>query len=221
MLTLSDIQSAIISNSRSSEICDTLHDAAIATTEDDLIAAGLPLVVFTYQTGIVDDTLLSSFTESKLNAAGIYTTGTFTLTDPADDVFIMKSANVTINVTGTNKSKITVMGSASLRLLTNNQSWATVKMYNGATANVTVNDTSMVSIEGKDTNAITITQNGASVTNITASGSAAVTLVTNNTSYSLVKMYHSSSAQYQHYDTSSVSAAKYNYATINDTTPAP
>jgi hypothetical protein len=220
-LTLSDIKNAIIANAKATEICDTLHDAQISTTEDELIAAGMPLVVYSYQTGIVDDTLLASFTEAKLNAVGIYTTGTVTLTNPLDEVFIMKLAHVTVNVTGNNKVKITVMGRATLTLVTNDQSWATVKMYNVSTATVTMNDTSMVSIESKDDNAVAIIQNDASVINITTSGFSNVTLATHNTSYAFAKMYHSSAVTFRTYDTSSVQAVKFNNATITDTTPAP
>ena len=119
-------------------------------TEDGLIKAGLPLWVYGYQAGILDDALLASdFTEATLNANGIYTTGSFAPVNPLGvfEVYIMRNAAVTITLTGNENCKIYVMGGGSLTLIAGDKSYATVKAYNTSSLNITINDEAMVDLQ--------------------------------------------------------------------------
>lgn len=189
-MPLSATIATIIDRSKSQEICDTLHDAQVATTEDELIKAGLPLVVFAYQAGIVDDALLASdFTEATLNENNIYTTGSFTIDDPEDEVYIMRDAVVTVNLTVGTNCKINVMGGGSLILVAGDQSYATVKAYDNSTLNITINDEAMVNLETRQASVSTVSQNNNTVFHLTTHDESEVTNVGNDTAYGLAKLF--------------------------------
>lgn len=196
-MPLSVTIATLVSRSKLIEICDTLHDVQNATTEDELIKAALPLGVYAYQAGIVDDALLASdFTEATLNANGIYTTGSFTLTNPTDEVYILRNASVTINIDGSTNQKINVMGGGNLILVASNTSYATVKAYDSSTLNITINDEAMVNLETKENSVATITQNNTSVLHLVSNGSSQVSQVGNDTAYGVAKMFHHSAITY-------------------------
>lgn len=191
-MALSDIQATILSRAKSIEICDTLHDVQNATTEDELIEAGLPLAVYSYHAGIVDDDLLSDFTEATLNSYNIFTTGSFTITNPTSEIYILKDAIVNLTISGTWNGKINVMGAATLNLTIGNTSYATVKVYDSAHANLTINDDAIVNLSCKETSQISVTANNNGIFHLTAHDSSFATVTMNDTSYSVAKMFHDS-----------------------------
>ena len=196
-MALSDTIATIISRQKTFELCDSLHDAQNATTEEELIEAGLPLVVYAYQTGIVDDALLGSdFTEATLNTYNVFSTGTFTISNPVKEVYIMKEANVTITLSGSNKVKINVMGGGTLTLTAGDTSYATVKLYDQATATVTINDNAMVDIATKDTSTATITNNANGICYVNAIGHSTVNYTGGDSSYCLARVYQNAILNY-------------------------
>lgn len=200
-MALSDTIATIIDRTKRIEICDTLHDAQNATTEDELIKAGLALVVYAYQAGIVDDALLASdFTEATLNANNIFTTGSFTLNDPFDEIFIMRNAVVTVNLAADllldSRCKISIMGEAILILFANDKSYATVKAYDNSDLNITINDDAMVDLETKDIVAATVTQNDNSVFHLLANGASSITHAGNDAAYGLAKLFQNAALTY-------------------------
>lgn len=196
-MALSDTIATIVSRSKRVEICDTLHDVQNALTEEELIQAALPLWVYGYQAGVVDDALLASdFTEATLNANGIYTTGTFTIDDPENEVYIMRDAVVTINLNNSSNQKINVMGGGNLILVANDTSYATVKAYDASVLDITINDDAMVNLEIRDTSESTVVQNNNSVFHLISHSDSEVTHTGNDTSYALAKLFHHSSLTY-------------------------
>lgn len=218
-MTLSEIKEAILNNTKTEDICDTLHDAMIAADEDELIESGLPLVVWSYQTGVVDDSLLAEFDEAKLNAAGIYSSGTFTLTNPEKELFILKSANVTINLTGTSRIKINVLGAATVTINASANTYTTLKMYDNSDATVTLDDAAMMHAELKGDATADITQNDESILHIYGRGKSATDLEQNNNSYCLAKLYIESTLNYFNLDASVFNGTAYNNAVITNALP--
>lgn len=196
-MPLSATISTIISRSKSIEICDSLHDAQNASTEEELIEAGLPLAVYSYQTGIVDDALLGSdFTEATLNTYNVYTTGTYTVADPSAEVYIMKNAVVNLSLSGTTNVKINVMGGGNLNLIAGGTSYATVKLYDNAILSATINDNAMINLESKENSVSTIVMNNSSIFNLIANSKSGCTYTGNNTSYGLANLYQNATLNY-------------------------
>lgn len=216
-MILADLKAAIIAKSKNAEICDILHDAQIAATESDLINSGLSLVVYCYQNGIVDDALLAEFSEANLNAAGIYTTGSFTITNPGMEIFVMKNASVTINVTGNNKAIITLMGGCGALINTEDNGFIDLKIYNVPIVNITMDDQSMVNVFTSNNPVVTIIQNDDTILHFTGTDHTELTLTANNQSHVLAKMYNNSVMSYEIFDTATVDAIPFNNAIITNT----
>lgn len=214
MLTFDDIKAAILSRARSIEICDTLQEVLVTTTEDELITAAMPLIVFAYQTGIVDDTLLDSFTEATLNAHGIYTAGTFTLANP-EEIFILKNADVTVNLSANSKCKINVLGTANLTVVAADNAYCFIKSYGNATVAITANNNSMINIESTDNSAITASANGNTVFQVLQHKSSTINLTATANSYTRDTLYFNAILTYTLADAAIVTTTAYNAAVVN------
>jgi len=203
-MALSDIIATIISRSKVIEICDSLHDVQNSTTEEEVIEAGLPLLVYSYQAGIIDDSLIADFTESTLNSYNIFTTGTFTITNPDSEVYILKNAIVSLTISGTWNGKINVMGAATLNLTIGDTCFATVKVYDNGIANVTINDDAMVTLACKENSNVTAIVNTNGIFHLTAYNFSVCGVTTNNNSYAKATLFHNSSITPANYDTSTL-----------------
>lgn len=214
-MPLSSTIATILSRSKSLEICDTLHDVQNVTTEEDLIDAGLPLAIYAYQQGIVDDALLASdFTEATLNSKGVYTTGTFTLTNP-DEIFIFRNANVTVNMTGGNKCKVNVLGGATLTIVAGDTSYAFIKGYGTAAIGVTANDNAIVNIDIRESVVANITTNANSILQMVQSGNTNGNLYANNNSNGIARTYSQAVLNIYLADSALVDALAFNSSQIN------
>jgi hypothetical protein len=218
MLALTDIKATITANARSQEICDSLHDALIATTEDELIDAGIPVIVYAYQSAIVDDALLSNFTEGNLNIKGIYTTGAFSLTNP-DVIFILKDAVMSITVDGNSKSKITCMGACNVTITSSDNAYVELRSYDDSVVNITANVNSLIDVQSKENASVTITQNDATVSQINSLGNSVINHTGNQTSFSNSKAFGHSVFTYALFDTATMLITGFNSATINAPLP--
>lgn len=215
-LTLSQIKAAIVNNSKQVEICQSLQEANIAATEDDLITAGIALAVWVYQTGVVDDNLLDEFTEAKLNAQGVYTSGTFSIADPVSEVFIMKNAVVTVALSGNAKAKINVMGNSTAIINAGNNAFSEIKNYNTATLNLILNDQAMCILTALDESSVAVVENDDSILHLVGNSAGNVELIENDQAFARAKMYNSSSLTYTLNGISSIDAVKFQNATITN-----
>ena len=218
-MALSDLKDAVLTASKQVEICTTLHKALLATTEEEFIEAGMPLALWTYQTGIVTDALLADFTEAKLNAFGVYTTGTFNLTDPATEIFVLKTANVTVNLTGNTKIKINACGNSVLAINADDNVYADVKLYDASATTLTQNNDSLINLETKSSGTLTTIINNTSVNHMYARGNAIVNLTANDASYALANMYLNSALTYILTGTAQMNVTVYNNATAINSAP--
>lgn len=220
-MTLDDIKTLALSRSDRLEICDTTFDVAAAATEEELIKAALPDVIYAYQSGIVDDALLAEFDQANLNAVGIYSDGVFTLDDPEGEIFIMTGATVTVNMTGINKCRINAMGSCNLTLNISDNAGVSLVGYNGAVINLTLNDNARCNYEGSDESEATIECNDDSRLHIKCNGTSTATLTANDDSYAQAAMYVNSGLTYTVNNDAEVVAKKYQNATLNQKIPPP
>lgn len=208
----------LIARTKRVEICDTLHEVQNAITEDEMIKFGLPLAVYAYRSGIVDDALLGAeFTEAILNTNGVYTVGVFILTDTnnnIDDFYIMKTADVTLTLTGNAKCKVQVMGAANLTLITNDTSYCTVKAYGNATLHITINDDSMVELETCENTISEITQNDNSILQVNSHDSSVVTQVGNANSFGNAKIEQRALLTYTLNGAAQMSVISYNQSQV-------
>lgn len=101
----------VINSAKSNQICDSLHDVQVAASEEDFIVGALPEAIASYRNGVMTDAMFSSLTEATLNSFFIYSSGTFTITDPTPGY-----KNLTLATSGAKKllGNVSVKGTYTL-----------------------------------------------------------------------------------------------------------
>ena len=217
-MTFSELKTEILSRLKRLELCDAYYDAMAATTHAELIAAGMPLVVWSYQADVVDDALLSEFTESDLNAEGIFTAGSFTIANPSLEIFVMKEANVTLNISLPGKYKINPMGESVVMISAGSNSFLTVKGYDQASITIATADTAVVNVELTENSEATINTNDDSVVHVIGRSKSQTELIQNNNSYCLATLYLEATLNYILNDSAIFEGTAYNQSIITATT---
>jgi hypothetical protein len=215
-MTFDELKATILQNTRQFEICPVYQQVLIATDYPSLIAAGMSLIVWSYQTGVVPDDLIAELPESDLNAAGIYTTGTFSLSNPATDIYVVKNAIVNISLNGNNKCNITIMGASQTTLAIAGNAYAEIKSYNTSVISSTISDQASQSITGTDQSQITVVANGGSVTYGLLNNKNVLNYTGNNNSYGLIKSYNQSTINILALnDAAAIKTIPYNSSVVN------
>jgi hypothetical protein len=218
-MTLSEIKAEIKSRAKTQCFNEALQGVLAASTEEELIEAGLTVVEWAYQAGIIDDALLSEFTEEKLNAAGIYTTGAYEINDPVGDVYLLKEAYGVITVTGTLKAKIIMMGSATGELTTSNNSHTTVHQYDQSSLEIALIGESIVNTEIRERASCVVNAQDDSLIHIEARGNSQISLELSDDSSALAFMYQNSNLVYSLSDNVSIKFEQLNNSNVINSTP--
>jgi len=130
-MTFQEVKDAILSNAAKVDVCGQYHDILLSLTFDDIANAGLPLLEWAYRTGIIDDVLISEFPSLILSTNNIFTTGTHVVTNPTSDVYCFGNSNVTINLTGNNKTSVFSVTSGTLIENLSNSSYVRNRIHSG------------------------------------------------------------------------------------------
>lgn len=186
-MTFDELKQAILNNTKKAEICPDYQTALLATDYPSLIAAGIDLLIWCYQNNIVTDDLITEFPEADLNAAGIYSTGTIELDDPDKDIYVIKDATLTINLSGNSSRKIWGMGSSVLALNMADNSYAEVKTYNSHNATHSINGNASHILTATDQSVNNVTAQDSAVTHIFANGLSDVAYTGKDTSHANLK----------------------------------
>ncbi len=215
-MTFDELKATILQNTRQYEICPVYQQVLIATDIPSLIAAGMSLIVWTYQTGVVPDDLIAEFPEADLNAAGIYTTGTFSLYNPTTNIYVLKDAVVSISLNGNNKCNVVMMGASQTTLVLAGNAYSEMKSYNTAVISSTISDQASQSITGTDQSQVTVVASGGSVTYGLLNNKNVLNYTGNDNSYGLVKSYNQSTVNILVLnDAASIKTVNYNGSVVN------
>lgn len=189
-MTFDEVKALILSRSRAIGTCKAFHNANVATDYPSLIAAGTGMdtgdmnpVMWLSKKGIIDASLLTEVGETDLNAAGIYTTGTPTFTNPANDIVLLGDVIATIDFSGDNSADIFLGQDSALNLSIADNSFAEMKAYDSASITADVNDNGSFCITFKDGASGTITLDGDSNSTITCSNNSNVTINANGNAW--------------------------------------
>lgn len=218
-MTLSEIKAEIKSRAKTQCFNEALQAALASSTEDDLIVAGLTAVEWAYQAGIVDDALLSEFTEEKLNAAGIYTTGAYEINDPETDVYLIKEAVGVVTVTGTLRARIILMGSAKGELTISGNSHALVNQYDESELEIIQLGDSIVNLETRDRAVTLVDAQDDSLIHVEARGKSQVSLTMGDDTSALAFMYQNSNLIYILEDNGSIKYEQVDRSNVINATP--
>lgn len=215
-MTFEEIKAAILSGSMPLEICEGYPDVVNATNEDELISAGREFIEWGYQQKILTESLINEISQPALNANKIYNTGTFTLTNPVQDVFIMGNANVTINISDSKKHRIVILGAGIATINLSGNSYARVqKLQSTSNVTITLNDKASCNFHFEGSGNATVTLNNSSVLHSWVRDTCILNFTGNNTSVGNIKLYETSQLTYVVNGTATLIKKAYDQAIIN------
>lgn len=149
-MTFDELKAEFITRARRFEICDVMHDMMKSTTYQELIRAGIPMLVYGWRTGVVDDALLAEFPAGILEDNGIYYDALGTITHPpavkfpyydSYELFIIKG-DVDIAFTGVDKYKLNLL-QADAAITTEDEVFLQIEAWNSSYT-VNASDSSIV-----------------------------------------------------------------------------
>lgn len=192
-MTTEEIKDIIRERSKR-EVCEILHDVLNAADADAMLAAGIPLMEYAYRLGIVDDSLLTETTPEAAEEVGVYFTGTHTIDDPEETVFVFRDAEVTVNITNTRArvvcytagTTINVSGSGYIDLVADEGGQVELNISDDAIAKISASAQSQVVINASDN----------AICQINGTGHCQIGYVGEDDSYANVKMFQHSSFVY-------------------------
>jgi len=213
-MTFDEVKEEILNRSRIYDLCPAFHDVAIATSYADIIAIGNDLLIWAYQKGVLDDTLLAEFPTVDINAAGVYITGTPTLSNPSGDLFFLGNTDATVTMSGNAKCKINVAGSANITLTQEDTSYVQLRTYGNATSSITISDTAIFCLFSNNSSSNVLTANDNTVSHIIAMNTSNAVITGNNDAYINIKARFHSTVEYMQNDSSTFDHYPFEQATI-------
>lgn len=215
-MTFDEVKTAIITTAMPLEICEAYPDVVNATDENELISAGREFIEWAYQQQIITESLVNEISQTNLNANKIYNTGTHTLTNPVQDVFIMGDANVTVNISDSKKHRIVILGAGIATINLSNNSYARVqKLQSTSDVTITLNDNASCNFHFEGSGNATVTLNDSSVLHSWVRNNCIMNYTGNNTSVGNIKCYETSELDYTLNDTAVIFSKAYDKAIIN------
>ncbi len=190
-LTFAQVKAAILSRAREIETCDDYHKASLATNYAQLIDAGLPSLVWAYNAGIVDDSLIGWASITDLNPKGIYNSGTTTLFNPSIPIYVLPYATVNVFMFGSSRQDFFCLGGTiNMNILSSAQ--AEISAYNDAIINLSISNNGVGCITLSNEAKLTGIVSNSGVVTVHGKGESETTLTANNNAHlNLYGWYHS------------------------------
>ncbi len=196
-MTFADLKIALLAAAKPLEICDAFFETKVAADYHELIEAGLRTPVWIYQSGVLTDALLGEIPESEMNDRGIYTTGSFSISDPdLSEIYLFKDAVVTLTLSGNKKLKVIIQGAATIDATLTDNAHLHVVGYNTAGIDVDCSNESSVCIDATDENVVAVTLNDDSCGHITATGDSSGTVTADDDSVARISTFQHAAFTY-------------------------
>lgn len=212
-LTFGQVKAEILYRAKQIETCDDYHKASLATNYTQLIDAGLPSLVWAYNAGIVDDSLISWAATTDLNPKGIYNSGTTTLFNPSIPIYILPYATVNVFMFGSSRQDFYCLGGTlNMTILSNAQ--AEMNAYNEAAINLNISNSGVGCITLSNDVKLTGTVNNSGVVTVHGKGESETTLTANNNAYLNLYGWYHAILKYKLTGASTVSIHQNNASTI-------
>lgn len=211
-MTFEELKTEILNRAKVLELCPAYHAALIATDRPGLITAASELIVWSYQSDVVDDTLIEEFDDAELNAAGIYKNGE-DLIDPTGTVYYLKSGNPIVTISGDNSCKIIIMGAVSLNLTVTDNGFAEVKCFDDSVLEATIANNGLCFLETVQNSEATIIISNDTALQVTASDRSQIGFTGNDNSHAIIRGFNHASLSYLLNDDATADIKIFNKAT--------
>jgi hypothetical protein len=194
-MSVETVKSAILDEVKQTELCPDYQKFLIATTEEELIAAGYEHVEWAYSNGFINGNVLAGLDANILNEHGYYTTGTHNLVNPGGDIYVFGSAVVTVNLTLNNRCRIVICSdTASVIIVATGNAFFKIKRIKNTTpVSITLSDNASSICDFEGSGSVDVVSNGNSVFHATLKGSGTLTYSNDGSAAAVIKAYHDSS----------------------------
>lgn len=180
-MTFAQIKEDILLRMRKHNIELFYHSIVVATTEQNIIDALLPELMYWYGAGVIVDSTLSEMAQVTLNSNNIYTQGSTTLASAAGTLYILGPANMIVSCT-TGALYVYKHGSGDLEATATNDSFLKC-ICRGGTIDIKTEDTAQGQIEIADPISSVVSAKEQSVCKVSAFENAAVAVETLDDAY--------------------------------------
>lgn len=183
-MTFDALKAAIIVCVRYAEICPAWQALATATNQEELIAAAMGRIEWSY--GVIGDELLAEFNGELLQLSGIYT-GNKTITNPtAETLYFLSAGNSTLTLSELSRASVVVMGGHNLAISLSGYAFCNLKTWGTGTVSVTVGGSAFLCSEAAQSSGQNITNNGTAEIRLTDNSTATYS----GTGSAIVRMYN-------------------------------
>lgn len=237
MITFDQFKEQAIANMASTEPCDTYQMMLKSTSYRSLIRSGCGVLAWVYLTGIITDSMLDSVPESDLNVFGIYT-GTVSLTNPdypegchdftiddeegpnpVQELFFLKTANITFVVNSGEKYRIYILGNAQANITASNNSSVSIYAHNSAQVTAEISGDGILDISTFNSATSNVSASDDVKVYIKTSGNSIMQYLGANNTVAVAKLHVRSILQYALTESAIINILKFNKATTTTFLP--
>lgn len=212
-MTFEELKAEILNRAKRLELCESYQQALVAEDYASLIQSSVSLIEWTFQSGVVDATLIEEFPEEDLQAAGIYKSDAV-IDDPIQFIYLLKG-NFTVNITGNNYCRVRVLNDANVTVNLQGNGYLECKAFDEATVTMILSGTSSLTFELVQGSTMALQMSGGTASNGKISDASALSIVASDTSFSSVKAFNDSAVNYAISDGAEVDVKLYQNATVN------
>lgn len=196
MADFSTLKQEILTFAKRQEVCPAYQIALQAETEADLIAAGLDMALWVYESGIVTDAQLSLFDQPTLNANGIYSDGTSYIGGSILPIHCFSAASLYLDLSKEDTATATFHSASTGTVNMSGTSYAQIKCLGNSSLTINLSDNASLSLEIGGSALVTVNAYGDTAAHLVANGSATVVVTGGGMAYAKGRFYGSSQLTY-------------------------
>ena len=216
-MTFDEIKASILSVAMQLELCEGYNDIVNATTEEELISSGREFIEWAYQQLIITESLINEISQIALNNNSIYNTGTFTINNPVQDVFILGNANVTVNLSDNKKHRIVVLGAGVATIHISGNSYVRIqKLQSGSDIIISLANNASCNFHAADSGIATVTAEDSSAFHAFIGDTGIISYSGSGSSVGNIKLYENAQLSYSINDDAQIFYKNFDQSTVTD-----
>jgi len=177
--SFAQLKTDILDKAKQIQTCDDYHKVSLASNYGQLIDAGLSSLIWSYQSGLIDDFTLTDIPVADLKVKGIYNSGTATLNNPAIPIYIMPYTTVEVFMFGSHRQDFYCLG-GTLKMNILSDAQAEITAYNDAQISLGITANGIGCITLRDEAKLVGIINSAGVVTVEGRGDSQARLTANN-----------------------------------------
>lgn len=232
--TFSEVKAEILLRASKLETCILYNRIMQCEDTLSLLKVCCGLYLWAYQNNVVSDDMFSIFGESDLNKYGIYTTGSYTLTDPdgfdgchdytinqedippsAQELFFANDVIVTLNISSDHRYSVKCLGTSQVIINVGDGAFCNILASNQSEVTVNISGTGNICIDSNEDAQVAIDATNQALTRGRLFSRSTISYVGHDGSTAFFSAFMTSTLNYALNDLSTIEVLTYNRSTIN------